>query len=176
MSGKAEAAITISNFEFTTRSVEFTIAGTLPSGSPELSSAVIYFANADFRRDPGAVLPAAFVAPDSVTWTGAQALSLDQPLFTVGTNYYDAFAGLNFLGSLSGGEAINGTVSAVFPDNTFNPLEVEQFDVFWGRNSSLGIKGGILLTTVPVPEPSVHLVCVLAGLGSLMIRRRTVAE
>lgn len=172
ISGGVKAAISVQDFEMTTSTVSFSLVGNLPSTPPTDTVTVIYFANADFNRNPGAILPDSFVEPASVSWTGGRGLQRSFPLFTVATNDFDAF-GMRFSGDLTAGESMDGTLTAVFPDGTFDPDGFDQLNVFWGQggpSSNLDIEQGVYLTTV-VPEPSLPMTLV-AGLSSMILIRK----
>jgi len=169
--GRADAAISITNFSLTSTTVSFTISGTLPSTVPIADFTAIYFLNTD-PANPGFVIPPIFTAPISYSETLGQNLDSDYPLFT-GNSSWDGgdYFGLFFASNLAGGEAINGDVSATFAPGTFDPSEVSLINVVWG-SGGLTVAGGTFLTTVDVvPEPSGLVLGLLGGPAFLRCRR-----
>lgn len=73
-----------------------------------------------------------------------------------------------FDSDLTSGEALNGSISALWLSPVFDPSTVNSLDLLWGTNND---EFGVLLTSVPVPEPSGTTIM---GLGVLLmaIRRR----
>lgn len=174
--GVMNGAIHIDNFSLTTTTVSFDISGTLAGPLPSSNRRVLSFVNST-AADPGFVTPSGFEAPISHTWTGSQTLMGSFPLFT-GDPTFDTgdYFGLFFQSNITVGEAINGTVSATFATNTFNPSEVSTINVIWGSGGD-SFSNGTLQDTVTVnsiPEPSSALLVGLGVLAFLAIRKRCI--
>lgn len=173
----SQAAISITNFNLTTTSFSFDIAGTLPETPPATSPSILYFVNPDVAADPGYALSSGIVAI-SYEFSGSQ------PLLEIrnGNSAYGDFSGVYFLNDFAAGESISGTVSATWSITAFDPSQVTSLDVYWGYNDALpadpatqpsAITGGTYLTTVStVPEPSAVL---LIGAGALVLGCRRAA-
>jgi len=171
----SEADIAITNFNLTTTSLSFDIAGTLPDTPPPTSPSILYFINPDVAADPGYALSSGIVAI-SFSFSGSQ------PLLEIrnGNSAYGDFSGVYFQNDFAPGESIVGTVTATWSITAFDPTQVTSLDVYWGYDDSLpaspadqpsAITGGTYLTSVStVPEPSSALLIVA---GALILARRT---
>lgn len=175
---KANAAVIVSGFNLTTNSVTFDITGNLPNELPMNSYNILVFANRNTAANPGFSL-GNFIGTRDVVFTGTQGLSGRFPVSTgnpqTGDYFYVSFS------SLSSGELINGTLTATWSSNVFDPTEVKIIDVYWGSNLSLNqspitqpsiITGGTLLTTIIVPEPNPMLFVMFGSLIFICLNRK----
>lgn len=166
-SGDSRAAITISDFSIASNSIEFRIHGEFPITAPPLAyDNSLYFVNPTLSETPGFAL-VDFLGADVISFSGPQAIIVK----TGGSTFGDYFF-VNFIDSFIANQSIDQTVVATWNTAVFNPEAVEQLDVRWGVSSIRKVGDGIVLTSVPVPEPSATIVSSILALGFLTRRKR----
>ena len=173
----ADAAITIlgftiSGFTMTRNSVTFQIRGEFPALVPPRSSNALYFTNPVILANPGFALSSDFRSAGSYSFTGSQPLrSSPVPVALGAPNFGDYFY-VSFANPLAAGETIDGTLTASWTTDVFDPSAVTSLDVYWGGGTTVGlVNRGTLLTSTAVPEPSAAIL-IAGGLCLTFVRRR----
>jgi len=176
----AKASIIISSLEIGDTLLRFNISGTMPNTAPTEIQNVIFLANPNEFAFPGV-----FTGIDndseltSVTFTGTQTIpaasAIPRPVsedpFGVDVLY------IEFEENFVAGEAISGTLTAMFDKTTFNPSEASSLDFYWGRTQSSGnpVDNSIFLSSASIsaiPEPSSAILMGISGLLFALGRRR----
>jgi hypothetical protein len=162
----ADAAVTVSDFEITSNTLQFRLSGTFPAIEPpgDENRDFLMIVNAT-PANPGFV--SVYGVPNSWGFTTG-----NLELLVAGPGYpgFEDHVGLLFADPFTAGQAVDGTVSLIFPPSVFDPSLLQQFQVYWGGYGATP-RDGLLLGTYSVPEPST-LFLSLASAGLVGLRRR----
>jgi hypothetical protein len=168
LASASRAAIQINNFQLTPTSVSFDISGTLPATPPGSSRHSLIFSNPSILAYPGFAL-GEFNTAQSISFSGSQTLGIVSTGGSqFGDYFYAGFVTENWSNAyqFQPGEAINGHLTANWSMPAFDLSATSYLNFYWGDATGSSLQNtGVLLTTVPVPEPSA--LCLL-GLCALV--------
>ncbi len=172
--GRVDAALSFTNPVMTSTSFSVTVSGTVPAEIGNVSQNsfqdIIYFTNRSFSADPGFVVAStSFQEANSATFTGSQALNTVR----TGNLFQGDYFFVGFQSGLSGGEAVNGVVTATWLTPVFDDLSPVTIDVYIGSvPGQVSLESPLLGSFLIVPEPSSAVLVGLACLPAVLRRRR----
>lgn len=172
ISGLAQGAVTITNFQLTTTTLSFNISGTMPATPPAVSRRGLYFVNPVLNASPGVAL-GSFVGSATQSFTGTQSLRATLNPIQTGSSIAGDYFFVVFENDLAANEPISGTVSATWTSAAFDPEAAPYLNLKWGSSSFDTANTGIQLAVVYIPEPSSVLLGAVTSLILLARRRRT---
>jgi hypothetical protein len=111
-----------------------------------------------------------FAYSDTESFSGSQEIRF----LVTGNQAYGDYLYVQFDSHLSGGEGLNGTLSATWSSNVFDPGEASSVNFFWGSGPSGNPASGVSLgsASTSVPDTGSTAALLGAGVAALAFARR----
>jgi hypothetical protein len=172
LTGKADAALVISDLNITDNSFSVSFAGTLPSDPTPYGEDAILAVNPDQFATPGFMVGNDFVDSGSHTWSGSQSMTNGRN----GGSYYGDYIIFFFDSDLTTNEDITGTFSATWGATNFDPSAVSSLDFYWGTGIGFDEAGdtvdGKFLGSASISDTGSTAALLGAGVAALALARR----
>lgn len=163
----AFAGLLFEDFTLTPRSVSFNVSGSLPDTLPSRSAQTLFFSNPDTNATRKFSLFDFFPA-ETTAFTGVQDLDSDEPIGTGAMRFGDYFF-INFDTGMTPSENLEGTLTAEWAVDIFDPTVVQSLNIYWGVETPNGsVDEGVFLGTVPIAVPEPGCFCLLCCLATVL--------